>query len=79
MMFIISESGNYVMIRGQDVDPAIFDRWSLKHKIIYPVTNVYGNSLEQRGEWLIPFLQRKNVVERAQQSHNGQKIYIYVI
>lgn len=50
MRFIISESDNYVMIREQDVDAAIFDRWSLKHKIIYPVANVHGDSLEQSKE-----------------------------
>lgn len=50
MRFIISERDNYVMIRGQDVDAANFDRWSLKHKIISPVTNVHGDSLEQSGE-----------------------------
>lgn len=32
---IISECDNYIMIRGQDVDAAGFDRWNLKHKIIY--------------------------------------------
>jgi len=50
MRFIISESDNYAMIRGQDVDVAIFDRWSFKHKIISPVTNVCGDSLEQSRE-----------------------------
>lgn len=50
MRFIISESDNYVMIRGQDVDAANFDRWSLKHKIIYPGTNVRGDSLEPSRE-----------------------------
>lgn len=73
MRFIISESDNYVMIRGQDVDAANFDRWSLKHKIIYPVTNVHGDSLEQSGEGIAAFCEEKIVVKESQWKHNEQK------
>lgn len=72
MRFIISESDNYVMIRGQDVDAANFDRWSLKHKIIYPVTNVHGDSLEQSGEGTVAFCKEKIVVKEAWRNHNEQ-------
>lgn len=32
---IISVCDNYIMTRGQDGDAAVFDRWNLKHKIMY--------------------------------------------
>lgn len=73
MRFIISESDNYVMIRGQDVDAANFDRWSLKHKIIYPGTNVRGDSLEPSREWIVAFCKEKIVVKESWWKHNEQK------